>query len=293
MASLATCSLLFGSTFLVMKHAVSQLAPLPFLALRFGVAALVLTPLSLSRTKTPGVGRDGAIAGTALLLGFVLQVYGLQHTSSSQSAFITYLLVVLVPIMEALLVRVLPRMLSIAGVALALVGLVLIAHADTGASLTGGFGRGEWLTFGCAVAFAIHIVILGRVAHRHDPIRFTLAQLWVVAGVCAALSVPGLLSPAGVGRIDMGLAGAVLYTGIAATALAFVLMVAGQQIVQPSRAALIFLIEPVSAAVFGYAAGDRLGSAGVIGAVCILIAIVMSEFAGRSTRAVSPVEGMQ
>lgn len=290
--ALAACALLFGSTFLVMKQAVAHLEPVPFLALRFAVAAIVLWPIAHRRPATIGERRDGALAGLSLLVGYVLQVYGLQYTSSSRSAFITYLLVVLVPIMEAVLLRVLPRMWSLASVALALVGMTLLSNPFTSSPSSHGFGLGEWLSLACAFAFAAHIVILGRVARRHDPIRFTLVQLWVVCGACAVLSIPSLLSGAGPGTLNGHVVAAVLYTGVAATAVAFVLMVAGQRVVPPARASLILLLEPVGAAVIGLIAGDRLGIGGAFGAVCILGAIALSELRRRPGPAVASPAGI-
>lgn len=289
--ALAVCALLFGSTFLVMKQAVSHLEPLPFLALRFGVAAIVLLPIAHRRPATIGERRDGTLAGLSLLVGYVLQVYGLQHTSSSRSAFITYLLVVLVPVMEAVLARVLPRAWSLASVALALFGLALLSNPFTSGPTAHGFGLGEWLSLACAFAFAAHIVILGRVARRHDPIRFTLVQLWVVCGACAVLSIPSLLGGAGPGTLSQPVIVAVLYTGVVATAVAFVLMVAGQRVVPPARASLILLLEPVGAAVIGLVAGDRLGVGGAFGAVCILAAIGLSELRRRPSLALSSPTG--
>jgi drug/metabolite transporter (DMT)-like permease len=267
---LGICALLFGSTFLVMKQAVAVVQPLTFLALRFGFAALVLWPLARRRRHSPGEVRHGVMAGVSLLCGYVLQVMGLQHTSSSRSAFITYLLIVLVPIMEAVVLRRRIRATTVLGVVVALVGLVLLA--DPGAGSGGGFGIGEVLTLLCAFAFGAHIVILDRYAHRHDPIRLTQVQL-VVVTVCCAVGAAVF----GVGPLAVGSAWvAIIYSGAMATAVAFVLMVSGQRVVPASRVALILLLEPISAAVLGYLAGDRIGARGMVGAVVILCAIVIS-----------------
>lgn len=272
---LTACALLFGSTFLVMQHAITAVPPTAFLALRFSLAALVLAPIGLRRPRSPGILRDGVIAGTAMTAGYVLQVEGLRTISSSRSAFITYLLIVIVPLMEAALTRRRPRNATLVGIGIALVGLVLIV--DPGGGASSGFGVGELLTCGCAVAFAAYIVILGRLAPRHDPFRFTLVQLAVVAATCL------LVTPfTGFGDPSPGFWVAVVYTGTCATALAFVLMVAGQRTVPPDRAALILLLELVSAAVLGFLAGDRFGLRGAVGAGCIVAAIVVSEWARRS-----------
>lgn len=268
-AALVVAALLFGSTFLVVKSAVERAAPIPFLAVRFAIASLALVPVAHLRPATAGEWLDGGLAGLALFGGYVLQTVGLQRIDSSSSAFLTYLLVVIVPVLEALLLRSRPRWTTVAGVATAVVGLVLL----TGGRSAGGFGAGDAETLACALCFAAHIVIVGRVTRRHDPVRFTLVQLAVVAALC------GLATPVagGLRGFDLGVLAAAGFTGVFATALAFGLMVAGQRVVSPSRAAILLLIEPASAGVFGVAAGERLGARGLAGALVILAAIVVSE----------------
>ena len=155
---LTTCALRLGSTFLVMLHAVTALPPTAFLALRFGRAALVLAPLGLRRTTSPGIVRDGIIAARAMTAGHDLQIEVLRTVASSRSAYITYLVIVTVPLMEAALTRRRPRNATLAGIGIAVVGLVLIVDP--------GGGVGELLTCGCAVAVAACGVNLDRLAPR-------------------------------------------------------------------------------------------------------------------------------
>ncbi|HEX8804978.1 MAG TPA: DMT family transporter, partial [Acidimicrobiales bacterium] len=93
--ALVVAAFFFGTTFLVVQDAVERADPVPFLAVRFLLGAAVLGVLARGRPATPGEVRHGVVAGVALLAGYVLQTVGLQHTSGSVSAFITYLLVVL------------------------------------------------------------------------------------------------------------------------------------------------------------------------------------------------------
>src|SRR5207244_2271031 len=110
-------------------------------------------------------GRDGVLAGVALGSGYVFQTWGLRFTTSARSAFITYLLVVFVPLLAAVVLRRRPHAATLVGVAVAVVGLLLLTGGGGG-----GLGKGELLTVGCAVAFAVHILILAEVAHRHDAV---------------------------------------------------------------------------------------------------------------------------
>lgn len=265
--AVGAAAFLFGTTFLVMQDAVEDAGPVPFIAVRFGIGALVLAPFAARRrSPTPGSTRAGVLAGLALTVGYVLQTTGLQYTESSVSAFITYLLLVFVPIMSAVVLRRVPSPTMLAGIVLAIGGLVLLTGGGVG------FGRGEWLTLGCAVSFAAHIVLLSEFAPRFDVTRLNFIQVAVVAG---ALAGPGLVL--GGYRFPASVWLAALYTGVAVTAGAFALQVWGQRLLGATRTALILTLEPVFAAALGYAAGERLGLAGTLGAVLILAGILLAE----------------
>lgn len=265
--ALAGSGVLFASTFLVVQRAIEDAEPLPFLGARFLIAAAVLFPFARRRPSSPDEWRLGIAVGAALSVSYLLQTTGLRHTETSTSAFITYLLVVIVPLIVAVLDRRRPEARVVVGVIVATAGLWLLS-GGTG----GGFGLGEALTLLCAVGFAAHVVAVGRIAGRLDPVRFTFVQLLTVGVVCG---VPGLF----VGGYAFGpvaWAGAA-FTGVFATAVAFFGMVVGQRTVPAARAALILLIEPVVAGLLGVATGEELGWTGLVGALTILVAIGIVE----------------
>jgi drug/metabolite transporter (DMT)-like permease len=271
--ALVAAALLFGSTFLVVQDAVESAGPLPFLAVRFTIGTAVLAPLALRRggrdLRAPGLLRAGALAGVALTAGYVLQTVGLQYTTSSVSAFLTYLLVVFVPVIVAITTRRLPPWPTVVGVSLAVAGLALL-----GGGPDVGWGRGEVLTLVCALAFAVHLLVLGDAAPRLPVAALSMVQFAVVAGV---LVVPGLF--AGGYAMGAGAWAAAAYTGVVTTAVALGLQAWGQRRVSATRAALLLMLEPVSAAVLGFATGERLGVAGGTGALLILAGILVSELA--------------
>lgn len=268
---MALSGLLFGSTFLVVQGAVERASVPAFLAARFGLASMVLWIVGRRRPAAPDEARHGIVAGLSLLAGFALQTEGLRYTDSSTSAFITYLLVVLVPLLHALRTRRPPTPAVMVGVVLAVIGLFALSGGVSG------FGRGELLTLACALAFAVHLLIVAEVTHRHDPWRLTF---WQVATVAVACVVPGAASPGGFG-FDAGVWAAVAFTAVGATAAAFSLMTWGQRVVPEAQAALILLVEPVSAGVLGAATGESLGLGGAAGAALILAGVVVAEVGGR------------
>jgi drug/metabolite transporter (DMT)-like permease len=269
-AALVVAAFFFGTTFVVVQDAVERIEPLAFLAVRFliGAAALeIVARRRPARSRGAGELRDGAVAGVLLLAGYVFQTIGLQYTSAATSAFITYLLVVFVPFISFATTRQRPHPLTLAGVVLAVVGLVLLTGgADAG------FGRGEVLTLGCALAFAAHLVFLGEVAPRHDPVRLTTVQLATVGVACL---VPAAIQ--GGIELDGPALAAAAFTGVFATAVAFLAMVWAQRIVSPSRAAIILLLEPVFAALLSALIDEPLTAATVAGGGLILIAVLVAE----------------
>ena len=266
--ALVLAALCFGGTFLVVQDAIEDVEPVPFLAVRFTIGALVLWPVARRRPASLGELRDGLWCGLALLAGYLFQTIGLQYTDSATSAFITYLLVVVVPVLGFLLFRRRPHPTTLVGVVLAVGGLVLLTDPGDGS----GFGRGEALTVGCAVAFAVHVLVVDGTARRHDPVRLAAIQVGFVGLACAG---PGLVL-GGYGFSGSALAAAV-GTAVVATAAAFVLQVTGQRGVPPTRAALVLLLEPVFAGLLAGFTDEPLAGTQLVGAGVILVAVVLCE----------------
>ncbi|MEY2399163.1 MAG: hypothetical protein QOJ00_2337 [Actinomycetota bacterium] len=263
----AVAALLFGSTFVIMRDSVDAASPTAFLSARFAFGAVALLVFARRDGPMPaGVMRPALITGAALLAGYILQTVGLQYTRTSTSAFITYLLVVLVPVFAAVQHRALPALHVIVAVAVTTTGLWFLTGG------VGGLGKGEALTLGCAAAFALHILFVGHWANRFGAAWFTGLQLAVVSVGCF---VPGL-AQGGYGFGWVAWRGALL-TGVGASAVALGLQVYGQRVLGPTRTALLLMIEPVSAAVIGFAIGERLGVGGAVGAVLILAGVVLAE----------------
>jgi len=269
----------YGSTFKLVQNALLDVTPLGYMLLRFGVAAIALAPFAIAggwRNREPdgpatadassNFVRIGIAFGVIGFVGYWFQNAGLQHTSTSDSAFITGLFVVFTPIIETVARRRRPAPLVTAAVAIALVGLFLL----TGARLDIGYGNA--LTLGCAAAFGLWIYVGGQLANRFDPVALTCVQL----AVMSALSLP-LVLVTGFGRATGRVWLAALVTGVVCSAVAFTVQLWGQRRIEPARAAVILLFEPVVAGFVGYAVGERLGLKGYVGAFVILGSILVAE----------------
>jgi drug/metabolite transporter (DMT)-like permease len=271
-AALIGAALLYGITFPLVHDALEDITPFAYLLGRFGLATLLLMPVAIPALRQRGpqrrmLVRAGLTAGVILFGGYVTQTIGLQYTSASTSAFITGLYVIITPVIESAITRRLPRLPVIVGIVVATVGLYLLTGADVH------LGRGEAFTLACAVLFAFHIVYIGAYANLLRPTQFTALQI----GAVAFLSI----APAGkqgVGTLSALAIFAVIFTGVACSALALPLQLWGQRRIPATRAALILLAEPVFAGIVGYVNGERLGPARLAGAVTILVGILISEF---------------
>src|SRR5215470_9389974 len=151
-AALAGNTVIWGSTFVLVQAALKDISPILFLTIRFCIATFALALLFRRRIRFAPT-RGGLIAGGCLFAGYLFQTVGLQFTTASKSAFITGLAIPLVPLLTSLVYLSRPRLFELAGAFCAAAGMGLM----TLQSNTLAMGRGDLLTFFCAVAFAAHI----------------------------------------------------------------------------------------------------------------------------------------
>ena len=275
-------TLIWGCTFVVVKGALADAPPLPFVAARFTLAGLLLL-LFLARGRLSRQSLlPGVLLGLCLFVGYAFQTTGLVSTTASKSAFITGFSVVLVPLwLLAGGARL--RRASLMGAGLALVGLYLVVSPSGGARVN----RGDVLTLIGAVAFALYIVLVGVYAPRISFTEFVPVQILTV-GLVASATLP--LLPAMHFHWTGGLVAALLVTAVFATAFAFSAQNWAQKYTLPSHAAIIFALEPAFAAATSRVVfGERLGPKALVGSGLILAAMLVSEIWGGGGPA--PIEG--
>lgn len=275
--------LVWGCTFPLVKSALHDISPLLFNLLRMSLAAALMlathpgTLRGLTRTEL----RLSATAGLFLAVGYQFQTSGLARTTPSKSAFLTGLVVVLVPILS-LLPRVAPRnapkptALVFLGAIVAFLGLMLLtSQPGTGAALLSGMHLGEWLTLICAVAFAAHLLTLAHAAPQVSARRLGTLQIAFAAVVMlVTLPIGGHPALHLTGRALLALA----VTAVLATAAAFTIQSWAQQHLPPTHTALILTLEPVFAALTSlFFFHERFGPRELIGAALILGGILLAE----------------
>jgi len=261
----------WGVTFVQVKDAVAIYPLFAFLALRFAIASCTLAVPGAHRL--PRLGRAGVTAavsaGALLGSGYALQTAGLDRTSVSSAGFITGLYVVFTPLLGLALFRTRTGRTTWAGVALATAGLAMLA------GIHGGSVAGDLLVLAGAAVYSLQIVLMERYAPRYDALAFTLVEmLTAFAGLLAiALARGDVTVPRG-GTVW----GALLVTGVFASALAYLAQTWAQRRATATQTALAFSMEPVWTAFFGFTlAGDRLGALGWSGCVVIFVGILIAE----------------
>jgi len=196
---------------------------------------------------------------------------GLQFTTASKSAFLTGLAIPLVPLLSSLVYFTRPRFFELAGAFCASAGMGLMTLQGDTFSM----GRGDLLTFFCAVAFAAHIIAVGHYSGRISFESLSLIQLAAAAALGLA-TFWWVESP--VMQLKPIVWAALGVTGLLATALAFTVQAWAQQHTTPTRTALVYSLEPVFAWVTSFCVlGEILSRRAVVGAGLILCGILIVE----------------
>ena|SRR5579872_5704048 len=271
LAVLVVVTAVWGVTFVQVKDAVALYPLAAFFAVRFALGSAALAPLALPRLRSLGWSGLGAacLAGAFLGGGYALQTAGLQRTTVSATGFITGMQTILTPVAAFALFRVRAGAAAWAGVGLATAGLALLAGVHRGSP------EGDLLVLAGAAAFGVQIALMGRFAPLYDALAFTFAELVVIlAGfLIVALARDELRLPHGA-----TVWGALVVTGLFATAFAYLAQTWAQRRTTATRTALAFALEPVWAAFFGVTLkGDSLGAAGWAGCAVIMAGIVVAE----------------
>ena len=283
--ALVSVAMVWGATFVLTQHAIADFDVFTFLAWRFFIASLAfgvffLKPLlrAFRRAGRSSV-RIALVAGVFLALGYVFQTFGMipasqGGTTPARTAFITGLFVVFVPLGQWVLTRRRPRMTVLVGVVLAVIGLYLLSGMSV-LSSSQGWVWGDSMVLICAVAYAVHMLVLGRTTTTDSTVLLTFIQLVVVLAICVTMS----LFTGKAGALPQGypLWFALIVCGVFASAYAFAVQTWAQTIMQPAQVALTLIMEPVFGGLFGWFSAGNAPKNEVIGALFLLGAMLFAE----------------
>lgn len=272
---LITVTLFWGATFPIVKDAIGEMPVMAFLWVRFAMASVLLAMIA-GRTGFATLDRRGwrlgIFLGTLLFLSYLFQTFGLERTSSANAGFLTGLGVVWVPLLAGPLLKKPAAFGSKVGVGLALLGLLMLSWQSPWT-----LNIGDLLVVICSLFIGLHILGLDAFTKGYDGRALTFVQIATMTAWCCLGSL--IFEPVSWPQQWTGsLIFAFLITSVFATAYAFWAMTTFQNRTTPTRAALIYTLEPVFAAIFSiWLAGDRLTMVGWAGGAMIVIGMIVAE----------------
>ena len=276
---MASVSLAWGSSYLLMKIGLDGIGPYNLIALRFGIAFFAMSLIFLPRYRQLSAATlaKGVFMGIILFLIFYGMVNGVNHTTASTAGFLTSTTVVMVPVLECLLKRTLPSKTIVISILLSVAGLFLLTAKDgivfdTGAAycLTGAF------------FYAVYIIVFARLARGNDTLLISIIQLGVASLTGAVFmflsETPSL--PATPTQW-----GAILGLGLICSAYGFVVQPIAQRYTTPEKIGLIFSLEPVFSALLSWLfLHEILEFKGYMGAILIFAAVIFTELSRKTAR---------
>ncbi len=280
-------TLIWGGTFALIKNAFTDISPLLFLALRFTIAALIFLPFvysSLKKTNTQTL-IAGSVLGLFYFAGFTAQSLGLNLTTATKSGFITGMFVVFIPILQLIIEKRKPKWFNLLSVFLVLIGLIMLSSKGENVidfihQLGSDFNLGDLLTLICALLFAFQVVYVDVFTKKYDYLPMVFVQLLItgLGGFILAYIFSFTSLEAVRFTINFNVVSAILYTSIFASIIATVIQLKYQKTVSPTKAGIIFSIEPIFAAVFAYfLLSEKISNFGLAGCVLIFSGLIISE----------------
>ena len=273
--SIILATIIWGSTFVAQSVGVDHVGPFSFLSIRCFLAVAMLLAVLFLRNKQdfvkiitdPRLWKAGIPCGVALFAATALQQIGLIYTTAGKGGFITTMYIIMVPIFGLFLKQKPPKTVGIS-VVIAAMGLYLIS----GAGFTA-INIGDVLMLLCAVAFAVQILIMDRVAGELNSMALNMSQAMVcavVSGVCALI----FDNTTWQGILDCWFP--LCWAGIMSMGIAYTLQIVGQKSIEPTTASLLMSFESVFAAISGalllnekFTLTEGIGCALVFGAILL------------------------
>ncbi len=280
-------TLFWGGTFTLVKGALSDISSMLFIAFRFSIALLLVL---IFKWKDVLKNFDKNVLppfllGVLLFIAFATQTVGLKFTLATKSGFITGTSVVLIPVIQTVLEKKAPGKASVLGIFLVLIGLLFLAtQGNTLSAFLNHLGRdfniGDFLTLLCAISYAFYVVYLDILSKKYSFWYLLFAQFAVMTllSFLAAFAFAGFKLETFHIEFSNNLILSLLYVSIFATFITTALQTKYQKLVTPTKAGIIFSLEPVFAAVIAYfALNEKIGNFGYLGSLLIFLGLIISE----------------
>ena len=274
MGMLLLVTFFWGVTFPVVKVALGYIGPGPFLALRF-LAATIMMAFFVRRGKgflSPTNIKHGMVAGFLLFIGYYFQTVGLEYTSAAASGIITGAYVVILPLMSYLYLKTKVSRVDLFSSIIAFGGLILMS---IGSLSNLGTELGDLLTLICAVGYALQIAYVSKHSRNINSSTFTFYQIAAVT-IFSTISIP--FTPGGLGTVNLYVAFAIIFTAIFGSVFGYYVSTVALIYVEPTAAGIIFVAEPIFAALAAVVlAHEHLGIYVILGGAVMIMAMFLTS----------------
>jgi len=270
--------IIWGTSFVVMKHSLDAFTPLYLLAFRFTAAAIVLGLVFFKSWKVMDKGYllAGFMTGTALFLAYAFQTFGLDRTTSGKNAFLTAVYCVIVPFLYWIVARKRPDKWNLLAAVLCIVGIGMVSLSSPEESGSLAINMGDMLTLVGGFFFAVHIVVVNKFAEGRDIFLITTLQFaffalwsWIGAFIFAEPFPTQFDGPVIWGMVYLVIfssCGALLFQNI------------GQKYTAPATAAVLLSLEAPFGVLSSIFVGEEdLNAIMVLGFILIFVAVICSE----------------
>ncbi len=267
---------LWAGTFPIVKVSMSSIPPLYFVGIRFLIASVLFTAVYFSRLKLneKGIINAGLVLGLFQTIGFVTQTIGMVYTTASNSALITGVTILIVPLAQFMIIKKPVQRENWIGIGVVVTGLFLLTQPHIS-----GINTGDIITLVCPVAWAFYIIYVDVYTNKYDISTLIFLQLWITAVACLAAGF--MFEDFSVIAFSQGDILSLLYMGILATLVTTILLNRWQKETTPIRASIIYTWEqPAAVALSVIFINEHFNFMQIIGGVLMVAGILFSEIFG-------------
>ena len=273
-AAMFIIAIFWGSGFGVTSWLLGFFSPLWLMAIRFMLSSLIL--FLLFRNRLRYLGRKDLFLGLALgfllFLSFVAHIWGLVFSTAGKQSFISASNVVMVPFLFALFYRRWPSWVATAGAFITTAGLLVMAFTP---GMT--FNFGDFLSLLLAFGIALHVLGVGNLSRRMDPVALTVIQL-TSAGVFFLATALVFEPVPSIGSIDSRALWGLLYVVILVTVIPFLVQTVAQRFSPEVHAAILLSLEGPFGYVIAVLIGQEVLNFQIVsGGVIILLGVALAE----------------
>ena len=275
---LIVAPLIWGFSFVVVKDSLDHIGPVWMVALRYTIAFVVLSLFCIKKFSRMNLSYlvNGTILGVLLFTAYILQTIGCKYTTAGKNAFLTTLYVILVPLFSWMFFGKRPRWFVFLSALLCLTGIAFLSLE--GVPSISEINKGDILTCACGAFFALHIVFMSFFNKKQDPVLLTALQFGVSA-ILGWIAAPIFEGPFPSGAlVDFTVIRSLLYLGLGASMIGFLLQNVGLKYVHPALASLFLSLESVFGMFFSVVMlGEKMTAKTWLGCSLIFISIMTAE----------------